>query len=294
MFGYVRPFKPNLRICEYDTYKAVYCGLCGRLGKSFGAAARVTLSYDFVFLSMLHYGVNGSPPAFATHRCYVNPLKKVPVCGSDEVLANAADLAFIMIYYKLLDNMRDGGALTRLGCRLLLLFVRRAYRKAARRRPVFDEVIGECMRRQAALEEERCESIDAACEPTAQAMAAICRALDDNPDRRRVLERLGYLIGRYVYLCDAVDDLEDDLRTGNYNPFICRHKLERAVEGERLAEVRDSVRETMYLTVAEAAKAYQLLGVELFAPILENIVTLGMRATVDSILLRSGKSPAKR
>ena len=32
MFGYVKPCSAQLRVCEYETYKAVYCGLCKQLG----------------------------------------------------------------------------------------------------------------------------------------------------------------------------------------------------------------------------------------------------------------------
>ena len=36
MFGYVRPFKPYMRMFEYDIYKAVYCGLCKDMGRRYG------------------------------------------------------------------------------------------------------------------------------------------------------------------------------------------------------------------------------------------------------------------
>ena len=35
MFGYVRPFKPYMRMFEYDIYKAVYCGLCKDMGRRY-------------------------------------------------------------------------------------------------------------------------------------------------------------------------------------------------------------------------------------------------------------------
>lgn len=52
MFGYVRPFKPYMRMFEYDIYKAVYCGLCKDMGRRYGFVTRFTLSYDFAFLSL--------------------------------------------------------------------------------------------------------------------------------------------------------------------------------------------------------------------------------------------------
>ena len=57
MFGYVKAHKPELKMAEYDTYKAVYCSLCRQLGKDYGVFAKFILSYDFVFLAMLKLGL---------------------------------------------------------------------------------------------------------------------------------------------------------------------------------------------------------------------------------------------
>lgn len=54
---------------------------------------------------------------------------------------------------------------------------------------------------------------------------------------RRVLYRLGYLMGRYVYLCDALDDIESDLKKHRYNPFILAEGL-TAGDEEKTAAVR--------------------------------------------------------
>ena len=54
MFGYVRACKPELKIKEYETYKAVYCSLCRLMGREYGLWSRFTLSYDFTFLALLN------------------------------------------------------------------------------------------------------------------------------------------------------------------------------------------------------------------------------------------------
>ncbi len=53
MFGYVRIYKPELRMREYEQYRGVYCSLCKHLGSRYGAALRLTLSYDMTFLALL-------------------------------------------------------------------------------------------------------------------------------------------------------------------------------------------------------------------------------------------------
>lgn len=284
MFGYVKPFKPDLRMCEYEAYKAVYCGLCGQLGKSFGPAARLTLSYDFAFLSMLHYAVSGDTPVIEKRGCYINPLRRQPICAPGESLKFSADMALIMMYYKLIDNMRDSGMLRRTMWGAGFPFAAGARRKAAARRPECEDAIAQAMIKQQELEDSRVDSVDAACEPTALAMQAICGQLSKNAGQKRILERMGYLLGRYVYLCDALDDLERDLKTGSYNPFILLHKLERDADKAALEAVYSQGRMALYLTAGEAGNAYQLLNTASFGPILDNVFYQGLRAGVDEIM----------
>lgn len=53
MFGYVRPFKGEMLVKEYDAYKGVYCQLCRALGKYYGFPMRLTLSYDCTLYALL-------------------------------------------------------------------------------------------------------------------------------------------------------------------------------------------------------------------------------------------------
>ena len=67
MFGYVRPFKSELLVREYDQYKAAYCQLCRALKEHYGRAASFTLSYDCTFYALLMLSTRrpGSPSTTA-------------------------------------------------------------------------------------------------------------------------------------------------------------------------------------------------------------------------------------
>ena len=43
MFGYLRPMKPEMKICDFQAYNAVFCGFCMAMGNG-GALLRLTLS----------------------------------------------------------------------------------------------------------------------------------------------------------------------------------------------------------------------------------------------------------
>lgn len=276
LFGYIKPDIPQLRVCELEAYKAVYCGLCRQLGKSFGLLARFTLSYDTTFLALLAMGVAETEPDIAPGHCPFNPLLRKPVCGSDPALDLSADVAALMLYWKLRDDLADEHGLRRLAARGGLLLVSGAYRRAAARQPALDEILGRMIRDQAALEAAGCANIDQAAEPTAQALSAIFATLSPEEKQQRVLRRLGYLVGRFVYLADAVDDLEKDRASGRYNPFL-------AAGQEAPEDLRQRAKGSLYLTIGEAERTWQLLTVRRFAPILENILTLGLMAAADRL-----------
>lgn len=280
MFGYIKPYQPELRVKELDAYKAVYCGLCGQLGRSFGPLARLTLSYDFTFLCMLYWAMGGEKLAAASGRCYVNPLKKLTICTGGEGLELGADVAIIMIYYKLLDNIRDSVFFARLGWRFLQPIAGHACKKAAVRRPHQTELIARSIARQNALERAGESGIDAACEPTAAMLGGIFGLLSAQDNERRVLERLGYLMGRYIYLCDALDDLEGDVRAKRYNPIALSHRL---AEGGNWEQARVQTAQSLYMTIGEMEKTLALLTLHDFIPQIENIITMGLKASVEEI-----------
>ena len=71
---------------EYETYRAVYCGLCKELGRQFGQLARLTLSYDFAFLALLELAMREEKPCFAQERCIASPFRKHGCCQSAQGL----------------------------------------------------------------------------------------------------------------------------------------------------------------------------------------------------------------
>jgi hypothetical protein len=58
-----------------------------------------------------------------------------------------------------------------------------------------------------------------AAQPTANAMAKILALCSEDESQKRILERIGYCLGRYIYILDAACDYEDDLKSGSYNCF---------------------------------------------------------------------------
>ena len=276
MFGYIRTETPQLRVCEWQAYKGIYCGLCRELGHQYGPLGRLTLNYDFTFLALLGMSLDEEKPEFRTRCCGVNPFRRCLHCEHNRRLEESCGIAVMTLWHKLQDNILDGGFWERLGMRLCIPLLRGKYRRAAEKRPELARLFQREMEHQRALEEAGTSDLDAACEPTAVMLSAVFETLSEDESTRRVLRRLGYLLGRYVYMADALDDWEKDKKKGNYNPFLMQTPDENEAGKERAMRSLD-------LTIGEVGAAYELLPVRHFQPILENIVYLGLHATADGL-----------
>ena len=286
MFGYVRPFKSELLVREYDQYKAAYCQLCRALKEHYGRAASFTLSYDCTFYALLMLSTREARLSLHHGRCVMNPLKRCDFLESDgEAYHKAAALSVLLTYHKLRDNLEDDSFLKSLGSRLFLPFVSRKARKAAEEYPFLAQEAQKAMdgQRQA---EENAGGVDACAEPTANLLAALFRELACDSLQGAALERFGYFLGRWVYLMDAADDLLDDLKEGAFNPFIPRLGLSGKTEltpQERKA-ADQACNQTLNATAAQMLLAFNLVELRNFGPILENVVTKGLPEIQREIL----------
>lgn len=273
MFGYIRICKPELKVKEYELYKAVYCSLCKELGKNYGILSRLTLSYDFTFLALLNMSLSDTCETFEQKRCAFNPLKKCNYCKNDAALKLPSAAAMIMLYYKILDNIADEGAFKRLGYLILKPVFAHAHKKAAIKYPQIEAAVAEYINEQNALEKSNCKCLDEAAHPTAKVMSEILALCSQDITQKRILERMGYCIGRYIYLLDAAYDLPRDIKNDAYNVL----KYDANCENKDFA--RERVTPQLYVCVNEAAKAFELLDIKKFKTILGNIIYLGLEDT---------------
>ena len=291
MFGYVKVYQPELKMGEFEQYRGVYCSLCKQLGKRYGVVSRLTLSYDFNFLALFCVAMEDGCAGFHKGRCLFNPLKKRTCCAENAQIAFAADAATILMYFKLLDTVADNRLFKSLGARLLLPFASRARKKAKARQPSLYAVVERCIQAQTALEKASTSSIDAAAEPSAQMLAAMAETAARTDKERQILQRFGYCLGRWIYLVDAVDDLPDDLKDGNYNPYI----VSRGITDEQgIAQTRTYALQSLNACLAECIAAYNLLSINRFDGILRNVLELGMPAVQRTVLEGRDKDKTKR
>ncbi len=276
MFGYVRVFKPELKLREFEMYRSIYCTVCKRIGKQYGHIMRFSLSYDFAFLAMLGISLKKSCPEMKKSHCVYNPLKKCSyTCGYDDVFDYTCAASVIMLYYKLCDDVRDKGFVGSLSRRVWRLLIKRAYKKAVVDYPEIELIVNEMDSSQIKTE-QKLSAVDAASEPTAVALGKICRGMSEDAAVSRVLERIGYCVGKWVYLADALDDMQRDEKQGSFNPL--------------LSTDTDNAVGNLNVCSNEAGASYELIADGVYAPVLKNIFYLGLPNAVKSILKAKEKS----
>ncbi len=272
MFGYVLPVKPDMRVRDYETYRAIYCGLCKQLGKSYGVLSRFLLNYDLVLLALLADALSGKKGVFRHEGCFANPVARHPILHDTPGLMLAADSLILLSWHKLRDNLQDEKGPKRVvyGCASPALSG--MHRRAAARHPALSEELGAQMERQRALEAANCANVDEACEPTAQMCAAIFRAAAATPGQEKILARLGLFCGQIIYLLDAAEDLPDDTKNSRYNVF--------ASMGFSPMQAAAAAKRRCGMAAGEIALCYNLLETTMYKDILDNIFFLGLPAAI--------------
>lgn len=283
MFGYIKPNKPEMKVKEFDTFKSVYCGLCKQLRRSYGPFASLTLSYDFTFMATVGLSMDEDCTGFTKCFCPGNPFKrKVCVC-ENETMRYCASAAMLMLYYKVKDNLHDAPFFKKIAPLMLLPFAALAKRKAKKAYPTADRILADAIFKQSALEKEKTKSIDQAADPTANTLALLFEPFSDNENQKIILNRFGYLVGRFVYFMDALDDLEEDKKSGGYNPFLASAKE------SQLSALYPRAQQIINLTIAEIVRAYELLERKRYIPILDNIIYEGLTQELQTILSKKEK-----
>ncbi|MCL1896746.1 MAG: DUF5685 family protein, partial [Clostridiales bacterium] len=286
-------------------YNAYYCAICHAVKKRYGELPRLMLSYDAVFIAMLAAGLMGEPEtvSFQTFRCLNNPLKKRNETESSAGIEYAADVMVLLGWLSLKDKKedKDQGRIKSAGISAAEALLRGAGRRAVEKLGKKARLCLECVYDQWALEIAKTDSLDRAAHPTGRLMAELLDFTDapgisedlslsveagkegkngngrkalSVPEASNILREFGYHLGRYIYIVDAVDDLEKDRKTGAYNPLLLR------------PETPEILKTAISLDLARVGELINRLPVKCHKSIVNNIVYFGLHAKLDEVLAR--------
>lgn len=269
MFGYVTVYKGELKVKDYEMYKAVYCGLCKQLGKDYSFLTRFLLNYDFTFFSLFSMGVRTECVAVKKGRCKFNPMKSCNYCSDKNLTqSKSAALLVLMSYFKLLDNIKDSSFFKKILYTMVRPFFSSWKKKAKKRFPHYYKIC-ENMYKSQLLAECEGAGIDRSAEPTAVLLKEVFALECADEKLLPAYEQFGYHLGKWIYLMDAACDIDDDIKHKSFNPIYNKTGKSKKESAEFSLEL---LSHSVYLLTS----AYRLIDKSRFEDILDNIVLLGL------------------
>ncbi len=261
MFGYISINRQELKVRELERYRAFYCGLCDTLRIRYGLGGQMTLTYDMTFLIILLSSLYELEEKKRSARCMVHPAKKHAQIKT-AATRYAADMNMLLTYEHLMDDWADE---KKLWSRLYAFWIARRVRKTKKRYVSKADVFQQELSQLKLLEQKNEQSLDAAAGCFGRLMAELFAYKKDSWEP--YLRKLGFYLGKYIYLMDAFDDYEKDNETGSYN--VLRQFEDRQ-------ERQEKVREAMTMMIAECAQVIEFLPLIQDEGILKNIIYSGV------------------
>lgn len=274
MFGYVTVQKGELKVKDYYTYKAYYCGLCKVLKEKYGFLGQMTLTYDMTFLIILLTSLYEELPKHEKNRCIVHRAKKHEMMYN-QITEYAADMNIVLTYFHFVDDWQDEKSKIGLtGIRLL----HKTYLEIQEQYPDKCRKIQRCLQRLRAAEKRGENNIDLVSRYFGELMAELLLYKEDV--WKPTLKKVGFYLGKYIYILDAYDDLEKDRKNGSYNPLrsICED-----------ADYEEKCGQMLNLVLAECSSAFEKLPCIQYVDILRNILYVGVWNKYDEKQMKDRK-----
>lgn len=260
LFGYVMANIKELTKDDAQRYTALYCGICRQIRQRSGQVARLGLSYDLTFLSMLLMSLYEPEESGGNNACMLHPIKKRPWVDS-KYIRYAADMNVALAYYKAVDDFQDDGSATaKIASKIFSSNLERITQEYPRQ----CNAMAQCLAQLSQLEKENCANIDAPANCFGALMAELMVYDEDFWASR--LRELGLALGRFIYLADAAIDYRKDEKKNRYNPFLAMGTGEDWPRWE----------EYLVLAMGRCTQYYEQLPLVQDKAILDNILYSGV------------------
>ena len=279
MFGYLNIDKSKLEDGQQGLWQTFMCGLCMSTKKLFGNVPRMFVNNDVNLFNVLFHSVLGADVNIDSKRCFAHPIKKRPILKPTELTDKIAVGNVILTYLNVYDDVVDGGGAKK---KAALRLYKKAYRKAQKLWPQLDENLCAHYEQLRRLEKGGSQSLDEVAHSFAALAQDFCKMLLES-DSQEFCETLCYNLGKWVYLIDALDDAEKDLKKHNYNPFVAYYG---ATSVKQLAERKEEISFLMYAVLNRIAQCYNDMNLTKYHCILQNVLFDSIRGKTDSVLAK--------
>ena len=220
------------------------------------------------FLIILLSGLYEPPAEDSIRNCVAHPFQKHATC-TNEITQYAADMNIVLSYYKCLDDWTDEHKKKAwINSRLL----RSKVKQIEKTYPEKVKLIRDMLAQISSCEKANEQDLDKMAGLFGEIMAEIFVWKQDI--WKDSLHRMGFFLGKFIYLMDAYEDIDDDIANACYNPFM------RFREREDFA---DYCKQILTMMSAECSREFEKLPILTHAEILRNILYSGVWCRFEAI-----------
>lgn len=280
MFGYININQKELPLESKRAYQSYYCGLCRRLKSNCGTKGQMLLNYDMTFLIVLLTGLYELENEETDFTCPLHPTKKRKA-WINEATDYAADMNVILAYHNMLDDWKDDRAYAK---RAFVKILDKDYNRIMQKYPRQVEAIEQFMQKQEEAEQRKENNIDIVAGLTGEMLGEIFVWKEDVWTDE--LKTLGFYMGKFIYIMDAYEDYEEDIKHNRYNPL-------RNLADESEQDFDTLCKLVLTSMMSECAKSFERLPILLHADILRNILYSGVWSKYEYLQLKKKKNAKK-
>lgn len=278
MFGYVTICEPELKVKDLKKYRAYYCGLCRVLREDYGFMGQMTLTYDMTFAVILLTSLYESETKTELHRCKVHPVKKQMMLRN-EITSYAAAMNVLLAYYHMEDDWQDEKKVSSLMTKSM---IRGRAEKIIQKYPRQSQAIQVCLKELNRYEKEQSTDIDRTAGCFGRLMEELFVYREDI--WADSLRRMGFFMGKFIYIMDAYEDLPEDMKKGRYNPL-------EGLYGQEDYEER--MQQILRMMIAESTAEFEKLPCLVDVDILRNILYDGVWNRYNTIQMKKSEEQKK-
>ena len=260
MFGYIDLNPKTLAQEQTERYKAWYCGLCRVIRNRYGQMGRMVLSNDMTFLTVLLSSLYEPEEHRDSAVCPLHPVRKRDSVQTTET-EYAADMNLLLAYWKFVDAERDKERSIQ---KHLAGRLKTAYEAIAEKYPLQSKCVENALMQIWEKEEKQERDVDGLCALSGQMLGAVFAPREDV--FAPVLQAVGNGLGKFVYLMDAYEDYERDVRKGRFNPLD-------TLQGPEYDEL---IRDSLTSMLSESCEALDLLPLSQDLDLLQNVLYEGV------------------
>lgn len=291
MFGYVTPCKMELKIKDYEKFKAYYCGLCKEIKKNFGNLPRLALNYDMTFLAVLLDSLTEGKNEINKEFCVFHPKQKRLVIRENSPLEYAAYCNVLLAYFKLLDNINDDNSkLSKIYSFALNKYLKKAPEKYKHNADNIEKFLKELYNAEKNPENK---SIDELSHHFADLTGFILSSYHIDDKNNDELYFLGYNLGKWIYIIDAFDDLEKDMDKGKFNAINSALNKDKLPYESFKPSIKDRIDFILVNCAGSCLEHLHKIYVVKNYDLLYNILQYGLMEKMDKVFNKQSASGAR-